>query len=89
MNLIKQKDLIKGNFEEIRIKCIINEYFNCDVLKTEDNHPMDFIDSNLYFEIKSRNNNYNKYPTTMIGKNKINFANNNPDMIYYFIFSFS
>ena len=88
MNLIKQKDLIKGSLEEIRIKSIINEYFNCDVNKTDDNHPMDYIDTNTYFEIKSRNNNYKKYPTTMIGKNKVDFANKNPDKTFYFIFSF-
>jgi hypothetical protein len=49
---------------------------------------MDFKYNNKYFEIKSRRFNHNKYKTTMIGKNKIDFANKYPDNTFYFVFVF-
>ena len=49
----------------------------------------DFQSSNKFVELKSRNLEYNKYPDTMIGLNKIEYARANPDKEYYFCFAFN
>jgi hypothetical protein len=59
-----------------------------DILKTAQNHPFDFITGNTFFELKSRRNNHNTYPDTMIGYNKIQYAKMNPDKNYVFLFKF-
>lgn len=50
--------------------------------------PYDYRMKGIRVELKSRTNTKNQYPTTMIGKNKIKFANR----FYgknYFVFNFS
>ncbi len=91
MNKIRQNDIIFGEQKEMSIKNVINEAFKCDVFKLPPYHPYDFKDlsSNTYYEHKGRRNTYNKYPTTMIGKNKIDFIRQNPNDQYYFIFGFT
>jgi hypothetical protein len=83
-----EADKILGNKTEENIVQVIENYFKTKITKTEELHPMDFYDDKAYYEVKSRRNNHNKYPTTMIGYNKINFVkNSNKDA--YFIFSFT
>jgi hypothetical protein len=91
MNSIRKNDVLFGEQKEMSIKNVINEAFKCNVAKLPPYHPYDFKDlsSNTYFEHKGRRNAYNKYPTTMIGKNKIDFIKQNPNNQYYFIFGFT
>lgn len=91
MSSIRIKDKAFGKQKEITIKEIINNKFNCAIKKLPPFHVYDFIDkkTNTYFEHKGRRNEYNKYPTTMIGYNKIEFIKKNPNNIYYFIFGFT
>jgi hypothetical protein len=51
----------------------LQEYFNKDIqhIKTKYS-PYDYKDDNTYYELKTRNNCLNEYPTTMIGYDKIN-----------------
>ena len=49
----------------------------------------DFVSVNKFIEIKKRNFDYSKYPDTMIGLNKINYAKENPDKEFYFVFVFN
>lgn len=68
---------------------ILERYFEINLTKTPDNHVMDFFsDDNTYFEVKSRNNTYNKYDTTMIGYNKVQYANK-LNRAVYFVFNFT
>lgn len=91
MSSQKQKDLIFGEAKEKAIHAIINSAFKCKTEKLPPFHPYDFKDltSNTYYEYKGRRNDYNKYPTTMIGQNKIDFINKYPNNDYVFIFGFS
>jgi hypothetical protein len=88
MNKIKQLNIKQGKKTEFDLKRIIERSFNVLVKKLPPNHPFDYKDEqNIHYEIKGRNNNYNKYDTTMIGQNKIEYANKF-DNDFYLIFSF-
>lgn len=84
MNLIKQNDLKKGQISENKVYELLK---HLDIKKTKPFHTFDFKNKHCYFEVKSRNNDYNKYPATMVGYNKIKMAENNYDK-YKFIFIF-
>lgn len=99
MNLnfeLLEKDIKYGLSKENEIENILKSYFNMDLFeKLSTFHPMDFKGKSLgcetldyYFEIKSRRCNHDKYKSTMIGKNKIDFANKNTNGFFYFIFVF-
>jgi hypothetical protein len=49
----------------------------------------DWVNQDYYVELKSRNNKYNTYPTTMIGYNKVNeWEKDKSGKKYYFLFGF-
>ena len=82
------KDLEFGFLKENEILPIIKDFFNDETIQKLDKYnTFDFKGINKYIELKSRHNNLNKYPTTMIGYNKIRQASTlNEDV--YFLFSF-
>jgi len=88
MNPVKLADLKRGFFEEGRMKSIIEKWHKTIVNKCEDNFVFDYYNDVAFYEIKSRNCTFDRYPTTMVGKNKIDFANTLPDRKFYFIFCF-
>ena len=90
MNQKQQDDILYGEMEEDRLIDILNEKWNTNIKKLPSNHPLDFIsgDGSFYIEIKARRNNYNKYPTTMIGYNKIKYAQYSNKKVF-FLFSFN
>ena len=49
----------------------------------------DYVGDNKYIELKTRSFENTKYPDTMIGLNKIQYAKQNPDKEYYFVFAFT
>jgi len=49
----------------------------------------DYIGNNKYIELKTRSFENTKYPDTMIGLNKIKYAQDNPDKEFYFVFAFT
>lgn len=53
--------------------------------------PFDYEteDKQTFLELKARTFAHNKYPTTMIGQNKVNCAKAYPDRTYYFAFAFT
>jgi hypothetical protein len=67
----------------------LQNYFNDDsITKLNRYSTFDFKGNQKYIELKTRRVNYNKYPTTMIGYNKIMKALEiNEDV--YFIFNFT
>ena len=86
---IRKKDLEFGIKKEIELLETFKNFFNCnELLMTDKNYPFDYINNKLQIELKSRNNSYSKYPSTMIGKNKIEFANKNKKETY-FCFNFT
>jgi hypothetical protein len=89
MNPIKLKDLKRGFYEEGRMKAVLEKYHNTTLEKTADNFVFDYKTDTAYYEIKSRNCAFARYPTTMVGKNKFDFANELPDKEFYFVFCFT
>lgn len=72
MNKLKS-DIMKGSEDEIIVQKILIDY-GIEAKKTTKNHCMDFETDNFYFELKSRRVVKDRYETTIIGVNKIEFA---------------
>jgi hypothetical protein len=86
----KEQDLKFGNLNEDYIKDEIQKYWNItDLKKLDVFNIFDFYskDADIHFEIKARRNTHNKYNTTMVGYNKIQYAIKlNKKVIFIFIF---
>jgi hypothetical protein len=66
------KDYHYGINKEIQLLPQLQSFLNDNTIyKLENSNVFDFKGDNKFIELKSRNNNYSKYPTTMIGLNKI------------------
>ena len=84
----KHIDLKYGLQKENQFLPIIKNFFNDPTIyKLDKNNEFDFKGDNKFIELKSRRNNYKKYPTTMVGLNKFNKASTLLEEVY-FIFSF-
>ena len=88
----KQKFIIDkklGDSEEDRIIKIIEKKWNTKLIKNGESSIIDFTAENDEYsvELKSRRNNYAKYPTTMIGNNKIDYIKKN-NLTCIFVFAF-
>ena len=70
----RQADLAFGTKNEISCKALI-EAITGQLTQTEPFHLFDFYNDEYLVELKARRNNYNTYPTTMIGYNKLEKAN--------------
>jgi hypothetical protein len=85
-----ENDLILGTTAEDEVFQILKAKYD-DIQKTGSKYSIfDFQskDNKVKVEVKSRRNVHNKYPTTMIGYNKIKKCNN-PNTTYLFIFKFT
>jgi len=79
------KDLKFGLNKEMQLLPILKEYLKDETIyKLENSNVFDFKGDNKFIELKSRNNNYDKYPTTMIGINKILRASSLNENVYFF-----
>jgi len=66
------KDLQKGKEDEITVLPIICKYFNREIKQLKEKYSKyDFEDDIYKYELKSRNNNYSKFPTTLIPADKL------------------
>jgi hypothetical protein len=85
-----QEDIDFGIDGENGIKTTIENLLLTTITKTDNKFDvMDYIDSDGdYYEIKTRRNTHNKYPTTMVGENKIKFCKTS-DKICLFFFRFT
>lgn len=83
-------DINYGLTKEQEIINLLIKFFKRNIYKINDEYfEYDFKDNeNNYYELKSRRNVYNKYPSTIIGFNKIEYALKNTENNYYFIFHF-
>ena len=82
------KDFEFGILNENIILPRLKEFFNDDsIYKLDNNNIFDFQGDNKYIELKSRHNILKKYPTTMIGYNKVLKASQlNEDVYFFFLF---
>lgn len=89
MNYKKQNDLQFGNYKEDEILKEIQNKFSSCLKKVKDTYfVFDYVCDKCYVELKSRRNSHDKYPDTMVGKNKLDFAEKTNRPVY-FCFSFT
>jgi hypothetical protein len=87
----RRKDLKYGFEIEDKILSYLNNNVDKTIIKTEPYHSYDYFceKSNTYYELKSRRNNHDKYPDTMVGHNKLRWAKEHQDFNYVFLFNFT
>jgi hypothetical protein len=77
-----------GSLNEMKAEEYIQTYFKQTTLKKLSRfNKFDFEGDTAFFEVKTRRNDYNKYPSTMIGYNKI-LACKKCEKDVYFIFQY-
>ena len=87
------EDLEWGHFNERKVLSWINNNIfqedNMELYKNE-KKQVDMKNKEFIAELKSRTNNYNRYPTTFFGYNKLNYLLNkegeNRKFKFYFLF---
>jgi len=88
-----KNDYIFGKQKEDEVLNIIKKKIRGNIIKTEKRYERyDFKDGEYYYELKSRNNKYNDYPTTLIEKGKVIddklvFLFNFTDGLYYIVYN--
>lgn len=85
-------DIIYGGQNEIRLKPKIEAHFNTKLNKTFGRYnPFDFEGDKIKIELKTRRNTKFKYPSSMIGHNKIEEGLNliKKGFKIYFVFCFT
>jgi len=87
LNPIKINDLVFGRNKEISEIVKIRNKLSKKLKPTNSFFVYDYVSPECYVELKSRRNNLNTYSTTMIGKNKMDYAETS-DRPVYFVFSF-
>ncbi len=70
----KYSDLVFGKLKETEIKEILEGFFNTKLNTSSKYNLIDFYNDEIYIELKSRRNFYQKYNTTIIGSNKIDYV---------------
>ena len=86
---VLNRDLNFGLESEKEKVEIIKEKFGQGLKKVKDNYfVFDFACENCYVELKTRKCELNKYPSTMIGMNKIDYASHTNRPVY-FVFAFT
>lgn len=77
-----------GKAQEARIHPVIKAFFGKEIIPTVGQYAKyDFYDNDTNYEVKSRTNNYSKYPTTMITWNKCCECDKGKDLILLFNFT--
>jgi hypothetical protein len=71
-NVFYPADYEFGTAQEDIVLPKLKSFFGRDIKKSEDKFAKsDYYDESHYYEMKSRTNAYNRYPTTMITEDKI------------------
>ena len=84
-----QSDYIIGRLKESIYLPVFQDVFNDPTIEqTIKTHIFDYQGEHKLIELKTRQFEHNKYPDTMIGLNKIQYAQQHSDTNIYFCFSF-
>lgn len=84
-----QEDMKFGTEKEINQLDLIKSAIDINLKRSvKKNATFDYYSDNTLAELKSRRNNHNAYPTTMVGYNKIEYALKHPEKQAYFCFCF-
>lgn len=87
-NPVYEADQIYGREKENTVLPILIDFFKLELKPTKNYFVYDYEGPNTYIELKSRRNPKAKYPTTIVGKNKIDYAENCGKDVY-FVFDFT
>jgi hypothetical protein len=82
------QDLTFGLASELRIKPLLEKEFNDALDKTDTFHPMDYVGTACWVEIKTRTCSFMTYSTTMLPYSKIVFTKDSKKPVY-FVFVFT
>jgi hypothetical protein len=87
------KEIIKADIkfgfrQEKTLLPVINKHFSLNLKSLKRYDVFDFADSDTLVELKSRRTPKAQFPTTIVGKNKLDYAEKSGKVVY-FIFSFS
>lgn len=86
--ILQEIDIKKGNEAEERLFNIFKMVFDAELQKDPNKYAIfDFFSNKSLVELKSRNNNYNDYPSTMIGASKVQYGLKSKKLVY-FVFEF-
>jgi hypothetical protein len=89
MNQFK-RDLSFGEQSEMEVIEILSKAFDTDLVKNSKYASIDFSSDGIDVELKSRNNEKDKYPTTIIPKSKVDYIKKYRAMKkYIFAFKFT
>lgn len=89
MNRTFAKDYTFGTTSEVNTLSAIQSFDSTIQRNTNRYALFDYSGNNVNVELKTRNNAKDKYPTTMIGYNKVKIAEQNPNLTYYFAFKYT
>lgn len=91
MNLTRADDLRFGTDAEKVVVEHLNRGFGKTFTHLGQHSIFDFADEpkTIFVELKTRRVSSRQYPTTLVGLNKVNYAKENPDRTYYFVFNFT
>ena len=82
-------DLAFGRQSEANVQSRLETYFERKLVRGGRFAPFDYNDgSTLFVELKTRRIPHNKYPTAILGANKVEIAEKNPSHQYWFCYSY-
>lgn len=71
---------------EIQLKPLLEKFCGVELSGTKQYDTFDFVGENITIELKSRKNTKDKYPTTIVGMNKIEAIEEGEKVIFVFNF---
>jgi len=84
-----KSDLDYGTANEHTKQVKLESFFNKPLTRRGGYSTFDYDDgATLYVELKSRRIPHNKYPTAIIGANKVETAEKNPNRAYWFCYAY-
>jgi len=86
--LVRLNDLNYGVKKEIELLEIFRNKFSKNLQLTNDYFVFDYECEECFVELKTRRNTKDKYPDTMVGKNKLDYAEH-ANKAVYFCFEFT
>ena len=76
-----------GLQKELLLKPVLEKFVGKELEGTKQFDTFDFVGEDITIELKSRKNCYNKYPTTIVGMNKIDKIKEGEKVIFFFNFT--
>ena len=76
-----------GLSKEVLLKPVIEKYVGVTLQETKRWDSFDFVGENITIELKSRKNTKERYPTTIVGMNKIDKIQEGERVIFMFNFT--